>query len=143
MGLLFLFQWTRFVLLKRILSITLLLALILRSSELDQLVRIPALISHYLEHSGKDGSMSFERFLELHYQSENGHLDDGDHKDLPFKSHDCQSFSQILVFETFVPVISAVIPNWIVQSSAYCDDFYFLENLSKIWQPPQAAVFTV
>lgn len=57
------------------------------STELHELVRLPALLKHYAQHRSENGNLSLIDFLVIHY-SEN-HPADNDDKDddqLPFKS---------------------------------------------------------
>ncbi|MCC6818859.1 MAG: hypothetical protein IT245_08210 [Bacteroidia bacterium] len=113
------------------------LTLLLRSSEFDQLVKIPALVSHYLDHLNEDGKISFMQFIAMHYESNNGHSHQNNHKDLPFKSHDCQNFSQILLLEIHEPTILGLTPSFYNPTFAVYHNDYLMDKLASIWQPPQ------
>ena len=135
---LFLFQAPNFVLLKKFVSILLLTVLLLNSSEFDQLVKIPALISHYLEHKETDKDLSFAAFIVLHYQSDYSQdHSDSKHHDLPFKSHECHSLSTLMVMD-YHPVFN--LPLFAQMDNNKVDmvpAFYNSENVASIWQPPQ------
>lgn len=111
--------------------------MLLNSWEFDQLVKIPALFRHYTQHLNQDGNISFFGFLKMHYQSGRENNNEGEHKNLPFKSHECQNLTQILVLEVYEPELSALIPFIFDVSSSVNEDFYDLENVASIWQPPQ------
>lgn len=111
--------------------------MILRSSEFEQLVKIPALISHYAEHLNEDEHLSFLNYIAQHYKSGYLESESEKHKGLPFKSHECHCQSQVLVFELFEPFVIGVWPvNLDTHRETYRND-YFLENVANIWQPPQ------
>ncbi len=110
------------------------------ATEVSQLLKLPILFSHFLEHRVKNPKMSFDEFIYHHYAVE--HQDDGDaetDRKLPFKSHDtCASFVfpieileeiQISLKHSLLEIQSKTI----VHSSADILSRY----LSSIWQPPQ------
>jgi len=134
-----LFQQLNFVILKKFISILVLGAMLLSSSEFDQLVKIPALISHFQEHRASDKDLSFISFIILHYQTDFSHGEqDSKHHDLPFKSHECHNFSQLMVMDhhyTFSLPLFTAISN---DAPEHGPAFYNSENVASIWQPPQA-----
>lgn len=136
---LFLFQCRKFVILKKIVSILLLAVMLFSSSEFDQLVKVPALISHFLEHKASDKNLSFVSFIVLHYQSDFSHNDqDSKHHDLPFKSHECQGFSQLMVMDYHPAFNHALFAQKSAEKPELVPGFYNSENVASIWQPPQA-----
>lgn len=113
---------------------------LLSATELNQLLKLPVLFSHFVEHQQIDPSMSFGDFLYHHYAIDHG--DDGDaatDNKLPFKSHDhCNSFVfPISIFHTiqFSQIKPIIIEkkNVLFSSSANIISAY----LSTIWQPPR------
>lgn len=110
------------------------------ATEASQLLKLPLLFSHFVEHQQKEPSMSFGEFLYHHYAAE--HKDDGDaatDNKLPFKSHDqCWSFVfPISIFHTIqlsqVQTIIIEKKKILFSSSANIISAY----LSTIWQPPR------
>jgi hypothetical protein len=110
------------------------------ATEASQLLKLPLLFSHFVEHQQKEPSMSFGEFLHHHYAAEHG--DDGDaatDNKLPFKSHDncCSFVFPINIFHTvqFSQLKTIVIEkkNILFSSSANIISAY----LSSIWQPPR------
>lgn len=113
---------------------------LLSATELNQLLKFPVLISHFIEHQQIDPSMSFGEFLYHHYAIDHG--DDGDaatDNKLPFKSHDqCHLFVfPISVFYNIqLSQIKAIViekKNVLFSSSTIIISAY----LSTIWQPPR------
>jgi hypothetical protein len=110
------------------------------ATEASQLLKLPLLFSHFIEHQQKEPSMSFGEFLHHHYAAE--HHDDGDaatDNKLPFKSHDqCWSFVfPISIFHTIqlsqIKTIVIEKKKILISSSANIFSAY----LSTIWQPPR------
>jgi hypothetical protein len=77
----------------RTISILLLFSYLASFTEFSEVLRVPLLIEHYMEHKSQVSEMSFVEFLAMHYETDVAH-DDKDHE-LPFKdcSHSlcCQS----------------------------------------------------
>lgn len=53
-----------------------------------ELIKLPALVAHFLEHRSEQPGLDLEGFLALHYDDA-GHEESGhhDHEDLPFHHH--------------------------------------------------------
>ena len=125
---------------KNKLSIFLLIIYLFSFTELSQLLKLPMLVKHFIEHTKSDPVMTFSTFIKLHYL--NGSSKDADYeKDmkLPFKSVDNLSFitftfentSEVINLQTFESEkISSETPSHYVFSSSFC-------YLDAIWQPPQ------
>lgn len=125
---------------KEYISKILLIVYLFSATEASQLLKLPLLFSHFIEHQQKEPSMSFGKFLHHHYAIDHG--DDGDtatDNKLPFKSHDkCWSFVfPISIFHTIQ--LSQIKTTFIekkkilISSSANIFSAY----LSTIWQPPR------
>lgn len=126
--------------LKRIISILLLSIYLISITELSQLIKLPVLVEHYIEHKEKDSGLSLWQFLCMHYA--HGDVKDADYdKDmkLPFKSHD-GCINAITV--AFIPqnhahlFIKPVFTNANTYS-VYTEKFLTSAYLSSIWQPPK------
>ena len=125
---------------KKFFAISFLCIYIFSVTELHQLLKLPLLIEHYVEHKEANKDLGLFGFLQLHYF--NGDVHDSDYdKDmkLPFKSHDtCVSYN----LSSFVPsdehsdslkIISIVID----KSIAYQEPAWSASFKSSIWQPPK------
>ena len=126
--------------LKRFLAISFLAVYLLSATELSQLLKMPALISHFEEHKALNSSLSLADFLCMHYTGHdlNDNDDDRD-RQLPFKSHDnslaidlqtVPQHPQSFTFST-LPAVTNTATDYMrldLQSS----------YLSGIWQPPRA-----
>lgn len=126
---------------KKVVALAFLSIYLLSTTELYQLLKVPSLFEHYLEHKTKDQNISFADFVYMHYSQENDN--DGDKQDdmkLPFKSHSCSIFSM-----SFVPLTAQQnITFHTVQEfnkRKLTTNFYTLSisssHLLAIWQPPK------
>lgn len=120
--------------------ISLLFIFLTANTELHQLLRLPALIHHFLEHTRQNRNESLATFLIEHYAGENKHCDNkqGDHDNLPFKAGDCSPIHKTIACNT--PAVFLLTepmgdkadiglsPPPLSISSAF---------LSSIWQPPR------
>lgn len=125
---------------KASISKILIIVYLFSATEASQLLKLPLLFSHFVEHQQKEPLMSFGEFLHHHYAIDHG--DDGDaatDNKLPFKSHDncCSFVFPINIFHTvqFSQLKTIVIEkkNILFSSSANIISAY----LSSIWQPPR------
>ncbi|MES2138757.1 MAG: hypothetical protein V4511_03560 [Bacteroidota bacterium] len=124
---------------KKLIAISFVFVFLYANTELHQLLKLPVLVHHYLEHHEEDNSASFAGFLYSHYNSEKSHSDNDhhDHHNLPFKT-DCANVHSSLAYTghhqysfQHTPPVSVkvnVVYNEIIYSSA---------SLSNIWQPPK------
>jgi hypothetical protein len=129
-----------FVSVKKVFAITLLTVYLISLTELKQLVKFPALVSHFIKHKQQDNRLSLLAFLDMHYA--HGDLKDADYDEdmqLPFKSHDnCVNAS----FISFVPnsfeelnTKPTLTQNQVY--TVYSERFLKSSYLSFIWQPPK------
>lgn len=124
---------------KRVIAISFLFIFLATNTAFGQLLRLPTLVHHYLEHVEWDNSTLLE-FISEHYAKTINHPDDKhhDHENLPFKTADCHtsqvitivpqshfSLSQI-VFETVG--VKIYVRNQQDDTNSY---------LNSIWQPPR------
>ncbi|MCX6182126.1 MAG: hypothetical protein NT150_09385 [Bacteroidetes bacterium] len=70
---------------KKLLAISLLSLYLLTLTEVGQLIKLPLLVDHFIEHKEKDQNLSLLDFLAMHYS--HSHTPDADDLKLPFKSH--------------------------------------------------------
>lgn len=123
-----------FVSVKKVISIVLLLVLFVSNTEFHQLMKVPVLISHYLEHRQNDRSLTFTDFVLAHYMD--GHSHDQEHRHLPFKSHECQHML-LLAFPEANAVQQIALQDPVNEVPVYNEGIYSSAALNAIWQPPQ------
>jgi hypothetical protein len=110
-------------------------------TELNQLVKFPLLVKHFIEHKEKDGNLSLWAFLDMHYA--HGDVKDADYDEdmkLPFKSHGgcVNSFSMAFIpNDVFNPFTKPAFKETKTYS-VYQEDFLKSAYLSFIWQPPKS-----
>lgn len=76
-------------------SVILVLAAYLTSfSEFHQFLKIPVLVQHFIEHRQEDPSISFVKFLSIHYNGKFTRDDDYQRdSQLPFRTMECMVYS--------------------------------------------------
>jgi len=126
--------------LKRLTAISFLLILLCANTETGQLLKLPGLIHHYLEHHKDDAGISFADFLHKHYDEEKNHPShNNEHEKLPFKSHDLGFSQTTLVYQPMTGFeFKTDKPASTKGSVNYSTDFYSSSFLSRIWQPPKS-----
>jgi hypothetical protein len=83
---------------------------LLGATELNQLLKMPLLIEHYMEHKLDNGSLSLLSFIYMHYVGDDGDAtDEQKDQNLPFKSAHFQLQNTVvfLVFKYELPKIFA------------------------------------
>ena len=120
--------------------ISLLSVYLLSTTELYQLVKIPCLVQHFIEHREQDRNISLWRFLCMHYAGDD--IKDADYDrdmKLPFKTHDGCTTAGISVFtpNNFSTLIQR--PVCFEPKAFPMQDVAFTSAsfLSAIWQPPR------
>lgn len=125
--------------LKKGISILFLSIYLLSSTQLKELLKLPILVEHFIEHREKDSSICFLEFLCMHYA--HGDVKDADYdKDmkLPFKSAE-NSHSSVSLYlpsttfkQDFIIHIKEGKQRFPLYNSSYSSTY-----LSSIWQPPR------
>lgn len=129
-----------FARLKKIVAISLLSVYLLSTTELYQLLKLPSLVHHFVEHKQENKDLTLWGFLYIHYAHDIAKDSDYD-KDmkLPFKTHDGCTNSTISAFtaHNFSTEISKPVINESKIFPIYLEEFAAYSFLSKIWQPPK------
>jgi hypothetical protein len=127
--------------LKKLTAILLLTAYLFSTTELHQLLKLPAVFEHFAEHQQKDKTISFLQFLDMHYM--HGSPKDKDYSEdmkLPFKSADnCLSMVSPIV----IPRLVHNLENHVVhipekEMHIPKDELIPSSYLSSVWQPPKS-----
>lgn len=123
---------------RRFNAILLLFIYLATSTELHQLLRLPVLFTHFLEHQSQNQEIGFANYIVLHYFTDNPKdRDHTSHNELPFKQDHCEVLHIPLAI---LPedLSKSFLPEYQLQSK----DSYELRLLpygvqSAIWQPPK------
>lgn len=122
---------------KQLLSIALISFYVISFTEVHQLIRLPLLVVHFIEHKTLSKDITFFEFLELHYSTEIAH-DDRD-MELPFKDCSHCVASQTVVMPAFdIELKHDVAPYALPVHTAFYKKSIPSSHLSEIWQPPKA-----
>lgn len=122
---------------KRIISILLISLYVISFTEMHQVIRLPLLAIHYVEHRAQSKDLTFFEFLEFHYSTEIAH-DDRD-MELPFKdcSH-CVAAPSVVLPSFKIELTQHVVARVVEVHAAFYKKFIPSSYLSEIWQPPRA-----
>ncbi len=128
--------------LKNTIVISFLTLFLYANTELHELLKIPVLVHHYLEHDDNDNSVSFIDFLNEHYNNNNSHNDTDnkhhDHQKLPFKTNDCATVHTVLAFNNANDLSIDQIDYCSVKVISICNELIYSSSFqNKILQPPQ------
>lgn len=110
---------------------------LLSNTEFHELLKLPLLVVHYIEHKTETPDITIAQFFDIHYNSE---TKDDDYKrdaQLPFKSVEHTSpnfFAFITHYDVKLPVLHF---NTDTELSTYRTPFISFQLLSNIWQPPK------
>ncbi|WP_304067539.1 hypothetical protein [Pedobacter glucosidilyticus] len=125
---------------KKIIAILLLSIHLIATTELYQLLKLPILVEHLIEHKMQDNNITIFEFFSMHYALED--VRDADYErdmQLPFKTHnhinqvDCNvSLPQ---YSLSVITLPAIIQQH--KTPVYRSLFIHSVYLSTIWQPPK------
>lgn len=114
----------------------------LNSHVLEQCLKIPFFISHYIEHQENNNSINIFQYIQLHYFS--GNIQDDDYQQdqkLPFKSEQtCNHTSLGQVLYNKVEKINIQVIDYIENTSVFNPlqkHFVVQTILKNIWQPPK------
>jgi hypothetical protein len=125
--------------LKKIISILFLTAYLCSATQVRELLKLPVLFQHYLEHKQQNHSITFLAFLDIHYM--HGSPRDADYDrdmQLPFKT--CMYSSVSAAFTMPVPPVFT--PEKIAyhekKQKLFLDIPDYIYHYSpSIWQPPK------
>ena len=121
---------------KKALAIVLLSVYVFSSTEMHQLLKVPVLVEHFIEHKALSGSLTFLEFLSVHYASDTSH-DMHDHE-LPFKDFDhCVTVQTIVMPSSKIELKARLISDTRVAYTSFYTLSIPSSHLSEIWQPPK------
>ena len=126
---------------KKFITISLISLYLLGATEAYQLLKVPYLVEHYRMHKQYNKGLSFSKFIDMHYLSNQTY--DSDYQQdmqLPFKSSN-RTISLLNFVSLFVPkqsihplVVFRKSKNYIL----FDDEKHLSNALENIFQPPKA-----
>ena len=127
---------------KRLIALSLLFVFLGANTKLHQLLKLPVLIHHFLEHQTQEPNETIADFLVEHYSDTQNHSepDHHNHDNLPFKTNDCATAHVLIAFENHIS-FSVPSPNSFKNAGSpiYDGVIYFSVFHSIIWQPPKTS----
>jgi len=123
------------------LSILLLSAYLISSTEFYQMLKLPLLLEHFNEHKTLNEGTTLWSFMIMHYTNNDVKYADHDQDmRLPFKSHEGSVHTLILTFihQTVTHIISKPAELDLREYKLKKVIFFNSAYLSNIWQPPKA-----
>jgi hypothetical protein len=101
-----------------------------------ELLKLPGLITHYLEHKAGSENLGWDEFISEHYGNTD-HASGSDHKHqkLPFKTHDC-SLHQMVALGHDIPQYCFFCPS---QTQTFFIELHGKTRTyqESFWQPPR------
>lgn len=118
-------------------SIALLFLYVSVQSPLHEIIKLPSLVDHFIQHQTKEPNISFFDFIEEHYLNVDNNTDDI-HKKLPFKD---ENHPLMIGFNYVTSSPLSHIPNCFPSKKEFIQHYKQSESLGEtrsIWQPPRA-----
>lgn len=126
---------------KRLLAIFSLLTFLHAHMAFGEVLKLPMLVQHYLEHIDEDKDITVFQFFVQHYTEgiDHNHQENHNHHDkLPFKTTDGHFSSVVsMVSPPFVMVSHHTVAAAALRMPAYHQQDYSNAYLNSIWQPPR------
>lgn len=124
---------------KKLIAILLVSSYFFSTTELVQLLKVPVLISHFVEHNEND-NMGLWEYMNHHYS---GHEKDADwdtNMKLPFMKHlDLLQLAVVTPKNMISLHPKKIFATTKKRSSLYKDKFIPIPSLGTIWQPPRTS----
>lgn len=113
--------------------------MLLANTAVGELLKLPQLLHHYLEHHDDDRDISFFQFLKKHYAEEaSTQASHHNHSQLPFKSQTIGCLHQIILLQVQnTACITAPVIQEPTKFFRNPQQFLLSTTLSNIWQPPR------
>ncbi|MBE7171642.1 MAG: hypothetical protein INR73_13710 [Williamsia sp.] len=123
---------------RRFLTYVVFLVVWLDTTSLNQLVKLPILVSHFIEHQQTRSGLTFVQFISMHYWGEDDNDNDNDRDmQLPFRKIDFNNM-QALFFPTVrEPIVKQV---YAPEKSVYLPAYYSNwpnPTLKALFRPPR------
>ena len=102
-------------------------------------LRLPILVSHFIQHTYNHNGVTLIHFLTDHYLDKHQNEKQDDHGDLPFHSHSDFSSNQNIALNLEIKLFK-FIPNYYFkepQKIAFLQNYFSSSVLLSIWRPPK------
>ena len=122
----------------------LLLSFLFAGTELHQVLRLPALVLHFVEHQSASPNLSFLTFIQDHYSNPeiSNPGEDEKHEQLPFKDSHCLQVHFSIVAMPTVHMILLMAPESealsVVLTILPTDNLVCTAYNGDVWNPPKA-----
>ncbi len=125
---------------KKVFCIFILHIYLFAATDLKEVLKAETLLEHYLETREQDSSVSFFRFIIMHYiTDDNNDKDDDRDMQLPFKAHQHQvSFSPVTYLPPNISEVKELLFSPVSTFICCNDNRYSVNFYSLVWHPPQA-----
>ena len=124
---------------KKWVSILLLSLYLLSTTELNQLLKLPVLIEHYVEHKNLNPEMTLLAFFKMHYDHPVKDADYKTDRKLPFIIHSTLSLVFTLNTNFSFEISGSDYKYYGIQNIPSLDENLYIKGyLQSIWQPPRA-----
>ncbi|MEG2335528.1 MULTISPECIES: hypothetical protein [Chryseobacterium group] len=124
---------------KKWVSILLLSLYLLSTTELNQLLKLPVLIEHYVEHKNLNPEMTLVSFFKMHYDHPVKDADYKTDRKLPFIIHSTLSLVFTLNTNFSFEISGSDHKYYGIQNIPSLDENLYIKGyLHSIWQPPRA-----
>lgn len=125
---------------RRLLAIFFLFTFLSANTAFGEVLKLPMLIQHYLEHTNEDKDVTIFNFLVQHYTGgiNHDHRENHNHHDqLPFKAIDGHFSSVVSIVAPPFVISHNTLVVTVVKLPAYSQQNYSNTYLNSIWQPPR------
>lgn len=129
-----------FAVMKRLAAIFFLFTLLFANTQFGEILKLPMLVHHYIEHEQLEPKVSLIDFLIEHYANPSQHRDYAHHHhdNLPLKSANCHLSNVIsIVPEIFTELAENELFLDQLNLSTYRNHPYTNKYVDQIWQPPR------
>ena len=124
---------------KKWVFILLLSLYLLSTTELNQLLKLPVLIEHYVEHKNLNPEMTLLAFFKMHYDHPVKDADYKTDRKLPFIIHSTLSLVFTLNTDFSFEISGSDYKYFHIQNIPSLDENLYIKGyLQSIWQPPRA-----
>ncbi|GAA3935815.1 hypothetical protein GO495_14410 [Chitinophaga oryziterrae] len=109
------------------------------STELDQLLRLPLLVKHFIRHKEENSGITIAAFIKIHYIDEQPYdVDYEQDMQLPFKKADCHC----IILPSLLPPPIATVYHTITPARqeyvVFNDSYIPLPKKDTLFKPPRA-----
>ena len=124
---------------KKWVSVVLLALFLFSTTELYQLLKVPILVEHFMEHKKLNSEMTVEAFLKTHYDNPVKDADYKTDRKLPFIIHSTLSLVFTLNTDFSFEISGSDYKYFRIQNIPSLDENLYIKGyLHSIWQPPRA-----